>query len=91
MAITAGRVQPSLIEVWEGDQVTLRVSTEQPVELHRHGNDLARSIQSGGPSEPSFTAHSSGQLAAQPVVEDDSATAGAEPTTAHTNGVLRSA
>jgi hypothetical protein len=51
-----------LIRVSQGDVVTLRFTTDQPMLLHLHGYELEKSITPGPPTEMSFTASVAGRF-----------------------------
>ena len=51
-----------LIRVKQGDVVTLRCTTDQPIVLHLHGYDIERRIIPGPPAEMTFTASATGRF-----------------------------
>lgn len=54
---------PSEISVGEGDEVTLRITSESPVGVHVHGYDLEEEIEPGEPTTLSFEADTTGRFA----------------------------
>lgn len=53
---------PDEIEVEEGDRVTLRLTSEAPVEVHLHGYDLEREVSPGETATLSFEAELTGRF-----------------------------
>ena len=53
---------PDEVEVEEGDHVTLRLTSEDPLEVHIHGYDLQRELASGKPVTLSFEADLTGRF-----------------------------
>ncbi len=51
-----------LIRVTEGDVVTLRWTTDQPLVVHLHGYDIERRIVPGSVAELAFTAFAPGRF-----------------------------
>jgi len=62
VAIKEGSMSPEEIVVGEGDQVTLRMVSESPVEVHVHGYDLEEDIEPGEPKTLSFEANATGRF-----------------------------
>jgi hypothetical protein len=58
-ALPAGQ---RLIKVQQGDEVTLRFTTDAPLTLHLHGYDIERAIAPGTPGEMRFTARATGRF-----------------------------
>ena len=50
------------IRVAQGDQVTLRFTSDRPIALHLHGYDLQASVAPGGQATMSFTANIAGRF-----------------------------
>ncbi len=61
-SITGDEMDPGEISVTEGDRVTLRVTSEEPVEVHLHGYDIEEEVEPGEPSEISFDADLTGRF-----------------------------
>jgi FtsP/CotA-like multicopper oxidase with cupredoxin domain len=53
---------PAIIKLKQGDQVTLRVTSDGNDELHVHGYDLHLNLIAGQPAQLSFTADHSGRF-----------------------------
>lgn len=64
LKITQGRVQATMrvIRVKQGDEVTLRWSSDRLVALHLHGYDIERTVQPGGTAEMKFSARATGRF-----------------------------
>jgi heme/copper-type cytochrome/quinol oxidase subunit 2 len=62
VAIEGGVMSPDEISVEEGDFVTLRFTSESPVEVHIHGYDLEEEVSPGEEAELSFEADATGQF-----------------------------
>jgi FtsP/CotA-like multicopper oxidase with cupredoxin domain len=62
MLIEGGAMSPDEINVEEGDQVTLRLTSDDPVEVHLHGYDLEEDVSPGEEAELSFEANLSGRF-----------------------------
>jgi len=62
IAIEEGAMTPEEIEVREGDRVTLRLTSEEPVEVHLHGYDLEREVSPGKAATLSFEADLTGRF-----------------------------
>lgn len=58
----AKRSGPEVMQVSEGDEVTLKISSDQADELHVHGYDLYTKIVPGTPAVLSFQADRSGRF-----------------------------
>jgi len=58
-ALAAGQRE---IKVQQGDEVTLRWTTDAPLTVHLHGYDLERAIAPGAPVEMRFTARATGRF-----------------------------
>ena len=62
VAIASGAMNPDEISVEEGDLVTLRLTSESPVEVHVHGYDLEGDVLPGEETNLSFEANVTGQF-----------------------------
>lgn len=62
LAVRDGTMAPADITVREGDQVTLRITTDRPVAFHLHGYDLEREIEPGDPVTLAFDATLTGRF-----------------------------
>ena len=62
IAIEGDAMNPDEISVEEGDFVTLRLTSESPVEVHVHGYDLEGDVLPGEETELSFEADATGQF-----------------------------
>jgi FtsP/CotA-like multicopper oxidase with cupredoxin domain len=51
-----------VIRVSEGDQIVLRFSSDEAVELHLHGYDIELDVEPGTPAEMKFEATASGRF-----------------------------
>ena len=55
-------MSPEEISANEGDQVTLSIESDEPLELHVHGYDLEREVGPGQTVELSFRADLTGRF-----------------------------
>jgi heme/copper-type cytochrome/quinol oxidase subunit 2 len=62
VAIEGGAMDPDEISVEEGDFVTLRLTSESPVEVHMHGYDVEGDVLPGEETELSFEADATGRF-----------------------------
>jgi hypothetical protein len=62
VSIESGRMSPEEISVNQGDTVTLRVSTDEPTELHVHGYDVEQEVEPGREAEIDFEADLTGRF-----------------------------
>jgi heme/copper-type cytochrome/quinol oxidase subunit 2 len=62
ISIEGGEMSPDEISVNEGDRVTLRISSDKPMEFHMHGYDLEREIKPGQTTELHFEADLTGRF-----------------------------
>jgi FtsP/CotA-like multicopper oxidase with cupredoxin domain len=62
VAIENGAMSPVEVSVEEGDQVTLRLTSDSPVEVHLHGYDLEEEVLPGEETVLSFEAEISGRF-----------------------------
>ena len=62
VSITGDEMDPGQVSVTEGDRVTLRLTSEEPLEVHLHGYDLEEEVEPGEPAEISFDADLTGRF-----------------------------
>ena len=62
LAIKGGTMTPNEINVGEGDRVRLRITSDEPLEFHLHGYDLAKEVEAGEPAELPFDATITGRF-----------------------------
>jgi FtsP/CotA-like multicopper oxidase with cupredoxin domain len=62
LSIEDGSMTPDEIEVRQGDRVTLRLSSQEPTELHLHGYDLEEEVPPGEAATLSFEADLTGRF-----------------------------
>ena len=62
LAIREGAMTPEEISVDEGDEVRLRITSNDPLEFHLHGYDLEEEIEPGVPQELAFDATITGRF-----------------------------
>lgn len=62
LAIEDGAMTPEEIEAREGDRVTLRLTSEAPLEVHLHGYDLEQEVSPGEDATLSFKAELTGRF-----------------------------
>jgi plastocyanin len=62
VSIKDGEMDPEEISVDQGDTVTLRVSADEPTELHVHGYDVERELEPGEEAEIDFEADLTGRF-----------------------------
>ena len=62
VSIKGGEMDPEEISVDQGDTVTLRVSADEPTELHVHGYAVEREIEPGVEAEIDFEADLTGRF-----------------------------
>lgn len=60
--IEGGAMSPEEISVEEGDRVTLRLTSDSPVEVHLHGYDLEEEVSPGEETTLSFDAELTGRF-----------------------------
>lgn len=60
--ISDGAMNPAEISAGQGDEVTLRLSSDAPVEVHLHGYDLDEEVEPDEPTELSFQAELTGRF-----------------------------
>src|SRR5829696_2892667 len=71
LAINGNNMSPDEVSVTAGDQVTLQITSDHPVELHLHGYDLEEEVEPGEPGELSFEASITGRF---PIEDHDTET-----------------
>lgn len=57
-----GAMEPEELSVGEGDEVNLRVTTDEEIEFHLHGYDIERQVEPGDTVEVSFEADVTGRF-----------------------------
>lgn len=62
VSIEGGKMSPAEISVDEDDNVTLRVSSDKPMELHLHGYDVEREVEPGETAKIRFEADITGRF-----------------------------
>ena len=64
LKVERGRVAENmrLIRVKQGDVVTLRWTSDQPLVLHLHGYDIEKRVAPGPAAEMTFTAYATGRF-----------------------------
>ena len=62
VSIEDGEMSPAEISVNEDDNVTLRVSSDKPMELHLHGYDAEREVEPGETAKLRFEADITGRF-----------------------------
>ena len=60
--VAGGEMEPGELSVTEGDEVTLRVSSDEPVELHLHGYDIEGEVSPDEPADLRFEADLTGRF-----------------------------
>ena len=65
VSISGGEMEPGELSVNEGDQVNLRITSEEPVEVHLHGYDLTAPLTPGQPATLTFVADVPGVFEAE--------------------------
>ena len=62
LAINGNNMSPDEVSVTEGDQVTLQIISDRPIEVHLHGYDLEEVVGAEEPGELSFEATMTGRF-----------------------------
>jgi hypothetical protein len=62
LSIKGGEMSPAEISVHEDDRVTLRVSSDTPMEFHLHGYDVEQKVEPGRKAELHFEADVTGRF-----------------------------
>ncbi len=64
LPVKGGRLPPNqaLVRVRQGDEVTLKWTSDQAVALHLHGYDLEAKVTPAAPAEMRFTARAAGRF-----------------------------
>jgi heme/copper-type cytochrome/quinol oxidase subunit 2 len=57
-----GSMTPNEISVNDGDHVNLNITSDEPMEFHLHGYDLAKDLEANEPTELSFDATITGRF-----------------------------
>ena len=71
LAINGNTMSPDEVSVTEGQQVTLQITSDRPIEFHVHGYDLEEEVQPGEPVELMFEAQTPGRF---PIEDHDTET-----------------
>jgi hypothetical protein len=68
LRIERGQVpqEQRLIRVKQYDVVTLRWTTDKPIDIHLHGYDIEKKVVPGAVSEMTFTARATGRFTVEP-------------------------
>jgi len=51
-----------VVQVRQGDEITLRFTTDAPLEIHLHGYDIEKKLSTRGPVTIQFTARATGRF-----------------------------
>jgi Cupredoxin-like domain len=62
VSIEDGELRPAEISVNEDDSVTLRLSSDRPMEIHLHGYDVEQEVESGQKTSLRFRADLTGRF-----------------------------
>ncbi len=62
VSVEGGEMSPEEILANEDDRVTLRIESDEPLELHVHGYDLEREVEPGQRTNLSFRADLTGRF-----------------------------
>jgi plastocyanin len=62
LAINGNNMSPDEVSVTEGDEVTLQIISDRPIEVHLHGYDLEEVAGAEEPGELSFEATMTGRF-----------------------------
>jgi heme/copper-type cytochrome/quinol oxidase subunit 2 len=62
VSIEGGEMSPDEISVNEGDRMTLRISSDEQMEVHVHGYDVEREVGPGSTAKLHFEADLTGQF-----------------------------
>jgi Cupredoxin-like domain len=62
LAVREGAMTPDEVEVEEGDHLRLRLTSEEPLQVHIHDYDLQRELAPGKPVTLSFEADLTGRF-----------------------------
>ena len=62
LAISGGTMSPEEISVDEGELVSLRITSDAPLEFHLHGYDLEEEVEPDEPARLSFEADLTGRF-----------------------------
>ena len=62
LAINGNTMSPDEVSVTEGQEVTLQITSDHPIEFHVHGYDLEEEVQPGEAAELLFEATTTGRF-----------------------------
>jgi hypothetical protein len=62
VSIEDGEMTPAEISVNQGDSVTLRISSDEPMEFHLHGYDVEQEVEPGQKASVQFRADLTGRF-----------------------------
>ena len=62
VSITDGEMKPAEISADRGDKVTLRIDSDEPMELHMHGYDAGQEVEPGQRAKLRFKADLTGRF-----------------------------
>lgn len=62
IAVQGDAMTPEEIPLVEGEQATLRITSDHPIEFHMHGYDLEEEVSPEEPAEVSFQADLTGRF-----------------------------
>jgi heme/copper-type cytochrome/quinol oxidase subunit 2 len=62
LAVEGGAMTPDEITAYEGDRVTFRITSDQPLEFHLHGYEIEQEIEPNEPTELQFDATITGRF-----------------------------
>jgi heme/copper-type cytochrome/quinol oxidase subunit 2 len=62
VSIEGGEMSPAEISVNQGDSVTLRISSDEPMEFHLHGYDVEQDVEPGQKAGVRFRADLTGRF-----------------------------
>ena len=68
-----------VIRVQQGDEVTLRWTSDRALTVHLHGYDIEQELKPGTVTQMTFTAHATGRFTIEPHI-------GKTPSGGHTHG-----
>ena len=68
VSIADGEMSPEEISAREGGRVTIRIESDEPIELHVHGYDVEREVGPGEPGWLSFEANLTGRFESENLV-----------------------
>ncbi len=62
LSIRDGVMSPDKVTVGEGEQVNLRITSDDPLDFHLHGYDLQKEVEPDEPAELTFDATITGRF-----------------------------